>query len=229
MKHAIDVKTRNYIDGINQAVKKISDVYYMNGSGLILPTDESKKITKGRHFTLVNDADRLQKSLKLSNSSIVRIHADHIYMSVKENKKTIDGIVIDEAYNNIGFSNGENKSLFFGELIGEDDNEEYDKYSKYALNKIGNIADIEMKPFSEETVTLLLENNLITLTEGNYHVRITKEIFPHISLKTPINVGFRQKEDNENLFEFIVTIKKGEVTNYHIYTCIHFKGDVIIC
>lgn len=220
MNFDITVKDRNYLNSLNQMTKKITDEYFLSPEGLLLPTLEGRVLNRGQYFAVVHQASRIDEIFQLKNSGYAKLNTEALYVAVKDNKKSINGLQYYEDAK-IGFRT-EDEPIYIGNIVEEPDDYFYDRRN-FAVNHLDMIAtDVDMIPLSEQIIESLLENELVQFSHGKHRVRLVKDVFPMITKKTKIFVGFNDVEDSDSEFKMTVSIEKDHATNYHVYTCIHY-------
>lgn len=220
MEFDITVKERNYLNSLNQMTKKITNEYFLSPEGLLLPTLEGRVLKRGQYFAVIHDPSKIEDIFKLDNRGYPKLKTVFLYEAVRDHKKIINGLHYYKD-SEIGFRTDE-YPLYIGDIVEEPDDYFYDRRN-FAVNHLDMIkTDIDMIPLSEQVIESLLNDELVKFSHGKYRVRLVKDIFPMITKKTKIYVGFNDVEDSDAEFKMTVAIEKDHATNYHVYTSIHY-------
>jgi hypothetical protein len=211
---SITNKELKVINDINQVVKKSFLHYFITDKGLIFTDVNGACIDNGFHFSYIHNIDKLLEIIPIPDDELLVFYSQDLFNAIKENKKIINSIKI---LNNKVYLVTDKDSFLVGQYAKFDEGlkEIYRKAFTYTLK-----LDPQCK-LPDELIKSLVENEIITYRQGEYKIRITKTLFPHIKVGLPINISFVDLNEND-LFETIINITKDNVTNFHVYKCIKF-------
>lgn len=201
----MEKNTIKRINNLNQDAKIMFDNFYIGPSGFIYPgNDKFQKLLKGHHIAIAKDNP--------FNDLHLILNADHIYTTIKDNKKDLKNIYLDNT--EIGFI-GENKYPF-GRIISESRSMKYINNDGFELdlNKYNRLTD--------KDVQSLVKNGMMELEDGDYRTRITREVIPGAKFTTKIltEVYYMFKENEINyIYELHLACVKENITSFHMYKC----------
>jgi hypothetical protein len=205
-----DVK---FINDINQVVKKSFLHYFVVRNGVAFTNMESRAMDNGIHFSFIENIERLKELIPIPERYAVKLSSAAIYTTIKDNKKHLKHIKIE---NDQVFLQIENDFVLIGEYVLVEE-EVHNNYAG-AVFRMQKKEDITLL---DSTIEAMLNNEIVTHSDGENKIRITKSLFPHIKVGVPISITFLNLDD-PSLFEAMVSITKDNVTNFHVYTCIKF-------
>ena len=200
----------------NQDAKNIFSVYSSSPDNIIVG---DCVLNRGEHF-IVN-------GYYLSNQKnyIERFNPKTIYESMKEHKKIINNISINDTSDihfdtsdmNIQFNIGHCSSF---EFINPDIKNKLLLAKEYL--SILSVSDFPYIEMGQEGATKLVGNGIIDLESGKYKTRISRQLIPGLKKKDYIYATFLDTDD-ENLFKVILKAERqtSKCISYHIYTAIH--------
>lgn len=211
------------IHDLNQIVKKLFSQYIIiRDSGLIIPDNDGLLPDKGTHFTLSPSVSEIMEMLP-DYIGAISLDAKAIFDVVKEEKKKIRGIEIDNEIISFILKDGDDSSqtrtigrvitgVFFHQPI-------YERILSIAT-WINENTDLQ---YDSTYVDNLMNKELVILTSGRHRVRITRELIPNLSKTSTFAYEFADHfTDNPDTFNLIVSMEKGNVMHYHIYTCFDY-------
>jgi hypothetical protein len=205
-----DIKVLN---DINQVVKKSFLHYFIARNGVVITDDKGLAIDNGAHFSFIEDTDKLTKLIDIPEKHLLMLEAPVVYTHYKDQKKHIKYMKVnDEGV----FLSGENGDVRIGKII--EVTPSIQEAFKSAVDKILVKSEELM---TDDLIEAMLRNEIVTYGEGEYKVRLTKTLFPHIKIGLPITVTHLDVED-PNLFQVMLSITKDKITNFHVYTCIKY-------
>lgn len=212
-------KQLTVIHNFNQIVKHVMNRYYLFSNGFMIPTDGGSAVTGGLHFCVAKDIQPFMQLLPdLPEGHVYIIDTRAIYDAFQHKekgyKKEIVGICINEG--KLCFETG----MFLGtigEVVKADDT--MANNLSLMISKFKSINPINVK---QSFVTDLLDNKLMTFSEGDYRFRLTKAVLPNLKPVDELSIAFYDT-DNPEIFEAIVALlKKGDIFTIHMYLCGRF-------
>ena len=214
----------------NQDAKTIYDKYFIYPNGIII-SDKSYKYTIGGHFCKTNFS--LSKIDNVFDNLVIEFDSDIIYRTIKDNKKGIKYIRIDD--DNTIHLTGET-STEFGTAIDLDITIGYwhdyyaTEFESPIMDKLSNTFNLattcinEKLPntitISDEDVEDLVKNHYKNYNLGKYSTRITREIIPGLKKSHELTISFYDNDKDDRLFNIRLIATRSSLTSYHNYTCI---------
>jgi hypothetical protein len=208
-------KELKWIHTLNQVVKKIYNKYVVDlQTGFVFGDVNERVPNKGTHFAIYRDILNLKDILPEEITHLV-LYSDNIFSVMKEYKKNITGIQIDQQ--EIYFTLDTNQKYQIGSLDVPEESKQVFERSKDVYRQFIDVT------LTEDYVYELLDKRLVVIQSGNYKLRATKELVPGINAKSLLYVGFSDTWiDHPNHFNTIMITERTGVHVYHVYTCIHY-------
>jgi hypothetical protein len=214
MTYELDKKSLKKINDYNQITKKIFKSYIIFENGLIISEDCNSSLSNGIHFAY----SKIDWDFFNTDKKVMRIYTDVIFKCIKDNKKEIQNIVVE---NDLIYFHGEKLNIKFGEYLNEL-TEKQIELKQFTTNYINNISTYNIQQIDDKNVLSLCENNLETIIYDKFKLRLTQKVIP--DLKNTYNMSLNCIDLNKDkLFETIFHINRDDIiTTYHKYTCINF-------
>lgn len=214
------------LNDFNQDVKSIYDKYIIYPDGTVV-SDNSCKYKIGEHFCKTNFS--MRKIDEFFNSFVIEFDSDSIYRAIKDNKKYIKYIRIDEdvSVHLTGQSLTElGTPIDLDILVGQCylmDSYKVNKCDK--LYSSANICISEKVPntiiISDEDVEQLVKNQYKNYSLDRYSTRITREVIPGLKKSHELSLSFYDNDNDDRLFNIRLIARRGTLISYHMYTCIY--------
>ena len=207
------------INDLNQIVKKLYTRYIIiRDKDLIVPDKDGLSIDKGTHFATSKLVTTIMDIFP-DDVTMISLDAGAIFTIIKEEKSNIDGIMIHEG--GVFFiMKDAGRSVIIGSVKTDIELSQLTTrtidLSQWVL---GNLSF----NYSDRYVDNLMDKELVILRSGDKKARITKELIPNLTKKTVMAYEFTDElTNNTNTFNLIISMEKGSVYQYHIYTCFHY-------
>lgn len=208
-------KDLGVINTINQVVKKSLLYYFVVRNGVVFTVEGGNILENGTHFSFIDDMEKFQKYFPIPEGHAIILNSQVIYTTIRDFKKYINTIKFED---NLIYFVTEDAQFEIGKVVSMDKadlREKYDKAKWFIPQK-------ETETLTDDMIQTMLNNEVITYGEGDYKLRITKTLFPHIKLGLPMSIKFFGLEEEPDLFQSMIAIDKDGVTNFHVYTCVKF-------
>lgn len=223
--HEFDAKKKDLkvINDLNQVVKNLFEQYVISlDENLIMGVSGLSALNKGTHFSTYSGVEQIKNMLP-EGLKYIRLVAGSVFGAIRDHKKELIGIeVVDR---NIYFTRKDAEAdsivqIQIGDIIDRPLDDDW-TYRTYFL--AGKMKQIQMPEPSDLHVNLLMEREMVMLKEGDYKVRVTKEIIPNLTSKSEVSILFTDEfVSDPTLFNLIIRMEKTGVATYSIYTCLKY-------
>lgn len=206
------------LNDLNQDAKTIYDKYYLHPDGVITSEPKFYKYKIGSHFCKTDFT--LSRIDECFNMAIVEFDSDAIYRGIKDFKKYINCIAINDDLSLHLI--GENDTDIVIGCIYKTNSIKTFKFSDTYLKAIDVIKDIipNTITISDDDVEDLVKNQYKNYGYDKYRTRITREVIPGLKKTHKLRLSFYDNAENGKLFNMRLVSIRTSLTSYHNYTCI---------
>ena len=218
----ITVKQRNGMNECNQVLKQIFSEFIVNQGGVAYASENGSEMSRGFHFSLLKDSmlGEVMAKAPIELREGFTMNTNDVYLAIKDNKKKINKVYLQQ--NDFGFcTKDEDEFLPLAKML-----DERTAFMQKQEEKISSIVKAIQNKDAEYILTdgdvqLLSNNQLLTISVGKFHVRMTKEVVPVIN-RHASNYQVIFKNIDDAVFHMIMTYNVHNVQFYHQYTVVHF-------
>ena len=214
MKYEFKKGELNKLNNLNQDLKTIFNNYIILDNGFIYG---DSILHKGSHMVHT----QFKIFFDYPDGYVLRINSKDFFETIKNNKKDISFISIDD--NKLYL--GREDSLFkIGDLIQfrwSQLSNELIEYMSLVNMMIDNDNPKTFVTLSTDEVIELVDNMFINIRRDKYKTRITKEVMPGLKKSHEVVLDFFDHTKDKSLFYLGIKVRRAYCTSYHIYTCLH--------
>ena len=207
------------LNDFNQDIKTIFSNYYIYPNGMVISKKHNNISMLGKHLCITDYV-----FLNDYKDYVINLVSDTVYRVIKDNKKDIKWLSIDNG-GNIKLCTNDN-DISIGYIVQPDSIETAAILDVYNLSNktyddiINNLNNIRIQ-LSEEDVLSLTKNAYKNIVAGEYKCRITRELMPGLKKSNKVDIYFNDNIEDERLFNMYVIVERNKLKSYHQYTCIY--------